>query len=308
LGGSLGRGGSGLGYSGLPGSGLVVEFDTRVDLEERDPDANHVSVHFHSDQPRTSAPANAASSPAEQMHSAISGPFSAFESNDAHIASLSTDKMPLRRAREYTSRRKRLLVSTKAVLVQIAYTPSLRSLKVFIQDQVVPVLVVNDAPVLTGQFWAGFTASTSHTSRDTHDICQWYFEKQTPTPSNQRHAGSVGSSKKSASSAAASSSSRPDGSSPMQEACDLGFSGPMCTLDLSRLAGDCLYATRAGCSGCLAHPSGHCIWCASQQRCVSNDVTTRVDDASQHKPYCSDPASIVEEAESVAAARVLAGA
>ena len=43
---ALGRGASGLGFAGLEGMGIAVEFDTKMDLSERDPNGNHVSVHI----------------------------------------------------------------------------------------------------------------------------------------------------------------------------------------------------------------------------------------------------------------------
>lgn len=257
----FGRPGSGLGYAGLEGMGLAVEFDTRMDLTERDPNANHVSVHIQT--------------PAD-------GGFSSYESNDARVVPLNFATMPLRRPRVTSSRKKRILISSKPLVVQISYTPNKKQLKVFVEDLVSPLLVLSDVPPFTGTFQVGFTAATSGPSTDTHEICQWYFEKQEVADTKSAAGTAVGQKQQSLS----------------HDSCDVGFTGDSCTLDLASLASVCLSATSLGCGGCLTHPSGHCQWCASQKRCISNELTTRSFDLIQHKPYCSDPTSIVEDKES----------
>jgi hypothetical protein len=271
---TFGRGGSGLGYADLKGLGIVVEFDTKMDLQERDPNANHVSVHVQT-------PVDGES-------------FTSYENDDARVVPLTYATLPLRRPRILSSRRKRVVVTSTPLVVQISYTPSLHLLKVFLNDLVSPILVVKDAPVISGEFQVGFTGSQSGESRDTQEICQWYFEKQEVSVAAMKgiRAAGVGAMKDSNSAAASSShptnaalASSPSSSSPpttlpsskptAHESCDSGFTGESCTLDLTHLASECLTATSGGCSGCLAHPSGHCQWCASQARCISNELTTR---------------------------------
>lgn len=275
----FGRSGSGIGYAGLPGVGIVVEFDTKMDLEERDPNANHVSVHIQTGREETTG-------------------FSSYESNDARIVPLAFSQLSLRRPKIISTVRKRIIDTSKPLLVQISYIPAKKLMKIFVEDLVSPILVVNDAPKFSGVFELGFTATTSGESMDTHEICQWYFERKEEA---------VVSSNTGPTDGVVASKTKPGRPNPHQpsalkqrpEPCDPGFTGDSCTLDLTGLASTCLSATADGCSGCLSHPSGHCQWCASQRRCISNELTTRSFDLNQHKPYCSDPTSIVEDKESV---------
>ena len=283
---SLGGEGSGLGYSGLLGPGIAVEFDTRMDLAERDPNANHVSVHVQSKD---------------------GGAISSYEADDARITSIKFAQLSLRRPRILLStlasaapavKGKPSLTSNKALTAQISYQPQLRSLSVFVEDLVSPVLIVHDVPPLDGRFLIGFTSSTHGPSMDTHEICQWYFEKQRTIKAASNADNDEEHEHANASPVAIIKQKLADPKPQMMEACDEGFTGDSCTLDLRALAQECLFATHSGCGGCLSHPSGHCQWCAAQKRCISSELATRTFDQHAHKPYCSDPASIVEDKES----------
>jgi hypothetical protein len=302
---AVGRPGSGLGYAGLPGPGLAIEFDTRMDLAERDPNGNHVSVHVQT-----------------QVGGAL---LSSYESDDARIASLPYAQLSLRRPRIVVTasasaagagagggqagsgpvpQRPPGSKSNKALVAQISYQPQLRSLKVFVEDLVSPVLVVSGVPPLAGSFLVGFTASSSGESADTHEICQWYFEKQRTRRSVNKDAeaadgggGGGGVGEISAAAAAAKLALVADPKPKVQEACDEGFTGESCMLDVASAEKTCLFATRSGCSGCISHAGGHCVWCQSQSRCISSEMATRTFDTRAHAPYCSNPASIVEELE-----------
>jgi len=143
---AIGLSGPSLGYGGLKDA-LVIEFDSRQNKENEDPNGNHVSLHLPRDIPGNKEPIS-----------------NAFE----YDISLSRTDVPV-------------LVSGKMFTVQVSYDGEV--IKIFLNDLVNPILKYKVA--LSGECWLGFTASTGHTEETTskHRVCDWYFE----TKNNQDH-------------------------------------------------------------------------------------------------------------------------
>jgi len=331
---AMGRSDSGIGYASLPGV-LAVEFDTEMNMEERDPNANHVSVHVSMD--------------GKSDHGST---LSAFESEDGRVVALSYDQLPLRRPRIVTrvnnnkknpsnesrppdaptssppaadtassSSSSAFTVTPPSLIrVQVSYRPALASIKVFVEDLVTPVLEVKNVPSMEGAFFIGFTGSARAPTPDTQEICNWIFQKQsTPLSGASAVAASAAMDEARARgdeegvkvAAANLAQSLASSKANTFDDCDSGFSGPSCTLDLSSLARECLFQTSGGCRACLAHPSGHCRWCGAQNRCISDlaALTAEPPDTTGqrgHKPYCTDLHSIVEEEASCVETRSFA--
>jgi hypothetical protein len=142
-----------------------------------------------------------------------------------------------------------------------------------------------------GSYFAGFSASTSGVSVDVHEICEWHFEKTFSRPiiSDKLDPNKISKTKTKMNSR---TEHRSQPSLKQQEQCDQGFSTTSCVLDTSETTNDCLLKTHDGCIACISTTSSHCLWCASEQRCISSDVTNWKD---KNQLYCTDLESIVED-------------
>ncbi|MBI2925514.1 MAG: PQQ-binding-like beta-propeller repeat protein [Verrucomicrobia bacterium] len=139
----IGNGGNGLGYDGIPNS-LAIEFDTRQNTGNGDPNAHHIGIHS-----RRTAP--------NSQDEAFS--FTTF-AGDLDFA----DGQPHRIHVTYAQNTLNLILEP--------FASPLLSLVVFFDSLF---------PLDDGQAWIGFTASTG-SSAETHDILNWTFSSSSVKP------------------------------------------------------------------------------------------------------------------------------
>jgi len=133
---AIGEGGSGLGYSQLQDA-IAVEFDTKKNPENKDPNSNHISLHL--------------------PHHSSSQKANAFE-YDLRLSR--TDVPPLASGEIYT--------------VQISYDGSV--LKIFLNDLVNPILQT-EASISGSYWLGFTATTGSKTDEASqHRVCDWYFE------------------------------------------------------------------------------------------------------------------------------------
>lgn len=166
---SLGQGGGGLGYGGIPNA-VAVEFDTWFDSNLRDPYENHLAVLTRGRSQLRSE---------HSTHLGVCLDIPDLADGERHDVRVEYD--PVFRAEAATHR------SFQAAphLVDLVYPAAvgfqhgLGVLKVWIDDMSQPVLTVpmNLAAFLDlegGTAWVGFTASTGE-SHQNHEVLSWLF-------------------------------------------------------------------------------------------------------------------------------------
>eukprot|EP00466_Bigelowiella_natans_P006290 jgi/Bigna1/140949/aug1.59_g15657 len=159
---AIGLSGPSLGYGGLKDA-LVIEFDSRQNKENEDPNGNHVSLHLPRDIPGNKEPISNAfeydiSLSRTDVPVLVSGKmFTVQELCCVHHPTLGVRLLPLPRSDVVS-----LLMLV--FLSQVSYDGEV--IKIFLNDLVNPILKYKVA--LSGEYWLGFTASTGHTEEMNH--------------------------------------------------------------------------------------------------------------------------------------------
>ena len=139
----LGNGGSGLGYDGVPNS-LAIEFDTRQNTGNSDPNAHHIGIHSRGTEPNSQ----------DEAFAAVTFP-AGFDFADGKVYRLHI----------------RYSENTLRVILEPNPNPIL-ALVIFLDSYL---------RLDNGQAWVGFTASTG-SGAETHDILNWTFTSPSVKP------------------------------------------------------------------------------------------------------------------------------